>query len=281
MSQPRRTAALMADTLCRIVGRRQVVRAARYTLNRARLDLPNEPTTNGEYDVQRWVLGATAPNQPVTVFDIGANVGDWSRAMLDQAVRTGHADNVALHVFEPDGYAHSRLSTQLPSGVRINRLAVSDRTGPLTFYTVAPGAGTNSAYATSTGHVASTAENVIATTIDEYRRVNDIGRINLAKIDTEGHDFLVLVGAEVSLRNQAIDMVQFEYNHRWVYARHFLKDVFDLVVPYGYVVGKVTPHGIEVYPHWDPDLETFVEGNYLACTAQLAHRLRQIPWWKC
>jgi FkbM family methyltransferase len=273
MSQPRRTAALMADTLCRIVGRRQVVRAARYALNRARLDLPNEPATNGEYDVQRWVLGAIAPNQPVTVFDIGANVGDWSRAMLDQAARTGHANNVALHVFEPDAYAHSRLSTELPSGVRINRLAVSDRTGLLTFYTVAPGAGTNSAYATSTGHVSSAAENVVATTIDEYRRVNDINRIHLAKIDTEGHDFVVLVGAEASLRNQAIDMVQFEYNHRWVYARHFLKDVFDLVVPYGYVVGKVTPHGIEVYPHWDPDLETFVEGNYLACTAQLAPRL--------
>jgi hypothetical protein len=63
-------------------------------------------------------------------------------------------------------------------------------------------------------------------------------------------------------------------------ARHLLKDVFDLVEPHGYRLGKLTRHGVESYPHWDPELETFIEGNYVAYTADMSPWLPQIPWWK-
>ena len=73
----------------------------------------------------------------------------------------------------------------------------------------------------------------------------------------------VLEGAKGLLERGAIDFLQFEYNHRWILFRNYLKDVFDLVEPLGYRVAKVTPHGLEVYPKWHFELEVFWEGNYL------------------
>src|SRR5690606_5505755 len=90
-----------------------------------------------------------------------------------------------------------------------------------------------------------------------------IPHINFIKVDTEGNDMRVLLGAARLLEAWAIDYVQFEYNCRWVAFRNFLKDVFDFVEPMGYRVAKVVPDGIETFDGWQPDLEVFQEGNYL------------------
>lgn len=70
---------------------------------------------------------------------------------------------------------------------------------------------------------------------------------------------------------------QFQYNHRWIHARAFLLDAFELLTPLGYRLGKLTPFGVEFYPHWDPELETFVEGNYIACSARAPGCCRRFP----
>src|SRR5580700_5565098 len=82
MSAVRRAAAIATDLACQAVGRRTVVRTARYILSRARLDYPNDPATNGEADLQRWMLRFSRTGEPVHVADVGANVGRWSAAML-------------------------------------------------------------------------------------------------------------------------------------------------------------------------------------------------------
>lgn len=264
------------DALCGLVGRRRVVRTARFVLHRSRLDLPNAPRTNGERALQCWLLAASRESVPLTVFDIGANVGGWSRSLLELAGRTGR--RVDVHAFEPASHTHRLLAANVPEAVRVNRLAVSDRPGEVSLHVVAPGAGRNSLHQQDSTEVP--VEHVTATTIDEYLTRGGIGHLDLLKIDTEGHDFRVLCGAAQAFGRQAIAAAQFEYNHRWVHSRHFLKDVFDLLGPLGYRIGKVTPRGVEWYPAWDPDLETFVEGNYLACTGQLADRLPGVRWWK-
>ena len=68
------------------------------------------------------------------------------------------------------------------------------------------------------------------------------------KIDTEGHDLTVLRGARTLLADHRVAVVQFEYNHRWVFARAFLRDAFDFLASLGYLVGKLTPKGVEFYP---------------------------------
>ena len=76
-----------------------------------------------------------------------------------------------------------------------------------------------------------------------------------------------------------VDYLQFEYNHRWIAFRSYLRDVFDLIKPFEYTLGKITPKGVEFYDKWDPDLEKFLEGNYLLCRNPHRSQLPSIRWW--
>jgi FkbM family methyltransferase len=164
-------------------------------------------------------------------------------------------------------------------GVAMFQAGLSDRVGHATLHIAGPGAGINSLHR-SDGQSDLSTEQVAVTTLDEHARENGLDSFALVKIDTEGHDLAVLRGARGLLGRQGISVVQFEYNQRWIYARSYLRDAFDLLEPLGYRIGKLTPQGIEFYPCWDADLETFVEGNYIACTGRMAARLPAVSWWK-
>jgi FkbM family methyltransferase len=274
----RRIAAAGTDAACRVVGRHTVVRAARFVLFRARLDYPNNMTANGETALQRWAI-QVIPGGEFHVADVGANVGRWSRSLLAAAAAEGRGGDLRLHAFEPDDQARVRLAQALAgTSASLSPAAVSDREGTSAFHVAAPGAGINSVHPAPGTTL--TAVTVPTVTLDSYAAVSGISRFALVKIDTEGHDLAVLRGARALLAGHRIALVQFEYNHRWVFARAFLRDAFDLLTSLGYRVGKVTPRGIEFYPGWDADLETFVEGNYVACDPHMAERLPTVRWWK-
>jgi FkbM family methyltransferase len=276
----RRAAATATDLACRTVGRRQVVRAARFVLWRARLDVPNDLRTNGESLLQRWVLDLSPPGQKIHIVDVGANVGRWSAAMLAAALRAGRLGDLDLSAFEPSAYTFDRLTVALNGqGVSLRRMAVSDRPGSSVLHVIAPGAGTNSLHARSDAAGGLT-EEVTTITLDAYADQTGLEKIALVKIDTEGHDLAVLRGAQKLFAGHRIAVAQFEYNQRWIYARRYLRDAFDLLEPLGYRLGKLTPFGVEFYPGWESDLETFVEGNYVACSPPVAKHLPSIDWWK-
>jgi FkbM family methyltransferase len=281
MSTLRRAATVATDLACRTAGRHSVVRAARFVLYRARLDVPNDPHTNGESALQRWILSFSSPGSRIHIVDVGANVGQWSVAMLAATQRAGRIDDLDLHVFEPSLYTFELLSETLRGkAVRLNRAALGDRTGRATLHVVGPGAGTNSLHKPPMVPDDVNTEDVAAVTLDEYADRIGLPHIALVKIDTEGNDLAVLRGARSLFAEQRISIAQFEYNHRWVYARFFLRDAFDLLEPLGYRLGKLTPRGVEFYPRWDADLETFVEGNYVACSRRVVGRLPSLEWWK-
>jgi FkbM family methyltransferase len=277
----RHAAAAATDLACRAVGRRKVVRAARFVFRRACLDVSNDMSTNGEWWLQRCMVDAWPHGQKMHVIDVGANVGRWSAAMLTTARQAGRLGELDLHAFEPSSYTFARLSEALGGqSVTLGRVALCEQPGSSTLHVLAPGAGTNSLHRPPGAPTGTKTEDVATTTLDTYSDLAGLDRIALVKIDTEGHDLAVLRGAQGLLAEQRISIAQFEYNHRWVYARSFLRDAFDLLEPLGYYLGKLTPHAVEFYPGWDPELETFVEGNYVACTPLVAARLPSVAWWK-
>lgn len=281
MSVLRRIGANATDLACRVVGRRNVVRGARFILYRARLDVPNDIHTNGEAYLQRWILDLSLPGQQIHVFDVGANVGQWSTAMLGAARIGGRLEDLDLHAFEASRYTFDRLTERLNGySVLLRHLAIHDRIGQGALHVLARGAGINSLHKPAGTADDVMTEDVETITLDSYIDRCNFDRIELIKIDTEGNDLAVLRGARSLFAKHQISVVQFEYNHRWVSARYFLRDVFELLEPLGYRIGKLTPYGIEIYPGWDPDLETFVEGNYVACTEDIVNRLPSVEWWK-
>jgi FkbM family methyltransferase len=276
----RRVAAIATDLTCRALGRRTVVRVAHYVLSRARMDYLNDLASNGESALQRWVLRFSEPGERVHVADVGANVGRWSASMVAAAAEADRSADLLLHAFEPDPAAFSRLARALDgTPASLSKMAVSDQIGTSPFHVVAPAAGTNSMHPVPGASLA-TVENVVTTTLDSYAERCDVPRFALVKVDAEGHDLAVLRGARGLLADHRIAVAQFEYNHRWIFARCFLRDAFEFLTASGYRIGKLTPRGVEFYPAWDADLETFVEGNYLACDPEAAAGLLTVTWWK-
>jgi hypothetical protein len=71
----------------RIVGRRNLWRIGRAFYLSARADYSNFIESNGEKRLQREYLGSLSPNkEKIVVFDIGANVGEWSIALFDNCM---------------------------------------------------------------------------------------------------------------------------------------------------------------------------------------------------
>jgi len=272
---------LLLNVLWYALGRRNLVRLARFLNNESRLDVNNNPATNGETMVQSTVLENLKHNDSICIFDVGANTGTWTRSLFEQ---TGSTASLIIHAFEPCADTYSTLTSNLHTWdltghVKSNKLALSVSTGQRPFYVIGSDVGTNS-LSPPADPIKHTVEQVQAETIDNYCSKNNISHIDLVKIDTEGHDMEVIYGGNNMLASGAIDILQFEYNYRWIDSRHFLRDAFEFLLPLGFIIGKITPRGIEFYPAWDYELETFIEANYLAIKQSLRNLFPQIKWWK-
>jgi FkbM family methyltransferase len=283
------------EILWRGLGPRNYARLGRFVWMHSRLDTFNDPRRNGELDVVAAFARHIASGERVVVCDVGANVGDWSDNVHAQlcAVRTGidperlaseTLAGVELHAFEPSPTCYAKLEARLPSwnrGARVfvSRTAIAERQGHATFTVFGETDGINTLIPMPSD-VGRGIVDVQLMTLDAYALASGLARIDFLKIDTEGNDCNVLEGAATLLREHRIGLIQFEYNHRWIAYRRFMKDAFELLLPAGYNVGKVTPKGIVTYRGWQPELETFREGNYLAWPgATLGLDLPTLKWW--
>jgi FkbM family methyltransferase len=263
------------------VGRRNLVRLGRYLSAQGRLDVPNSMFSNGEEIVRAYVVSLAATRSASVVLDVGANVGHWTQA-LAKSLRERSAQS-EIYCFEPCRGTFEVLSNNLRnwglSNVSPENIALSDVAGEADFYSVGATQGRNSLISIVDAP-ATAIERVRVETMDAWAERHGVRHVMMVKIDTEGNDVRVLRGAARLLAAGEIELAQFEYNHRWIPGRSFLKDVFDFLGPLGYEIGKLTPHGVEHYDTWDFELETFVEGNYLAAKPQHFAALPQVKWWK-
>ena len=269
---------LVARTAVTVFGRRPAARFGQALSNWARLDVPNKIGRNGELLIQATVLERTAGTNPV-FFDVGANIGEWTLALLRRS-RSSKPSRISIHAFEPCDGTRRTLAEVIrnndPDGsVTIVPVALSNESGSRSFYVVGSGAGRNSLYPIE----GTTVDTVETVTLDEYCARIHVDRIALLKIDTEGHDMNVIEGAKGLLAGHRIAVVQFEYNHLWVSARRYLKDVFEFATPLGYAVAKITPSGVEPYFKWHHELETFREGNYILATEEALSWFPSVRWW--
>jgi FkbM family methyltransferase len=223
--------------------------------------------TNGEAFVQRTLIASNENVDHFCAIDIGANQGDWTLPLLDVLpAELASKEKTCIHAFEPVALTRQRLSAAVASRargglVKVHALALSDRSGRAKMGIVSSTGGRNSLVTTELEP--SDVIEVETMTLAEFFSQHRIDRVQLVKVDAEGHDLAILKGAHQLLAAERIDVVQFEYNHAWVFSRAFLKDVFELVAGLPYAVARSRQHGIEVLDEWHPELERFFHCNYL------------------
>lgn len=233
---------------------------------------------DGEFDLQLRTVAANRAEPRFVAFDVGANQGDWTLQLVNLfEADEGRPDRLDAHVFEPVPETRDRLFARLNANhrtnIRINPTAASDKTGTFDMIVMSESGGTNSlVYDKATAKKAKGFVSVPLTTLDLYCASVGIDRINIVKSDTEGHDLSVMRGATELLSAGRIDVFQFEYNHRWIGARAFLKDVFELVDGLPYHLGRVMPSSVELFDAWHPELERYYQSNYVLVRDEV------LPW---
>ena len=259
-----------------LLGRRTAWRLGRHLYLKARADSPNIAQLNGEETLQLQLLTRfAAVQEKLVAFDVGANIGDWTWFLLQEASRLNMDGRFEIHSFEPTPSTFKVLQERISKHPLRNiahlvSQALSSEDGMAEMYISGETAGTNSLHPDAMNRDQRRIQ-IDKTTLTTYCSRNNIKIIHFLKCDTEGHDMEVIQGAKRLFDEQRIMACQFEYNHRWVYSRHYLKDVFDMFKSTAYSVGKVTPNGIELYQDWHPELERFFEGNYILLHSEALH----------
>jgi FkbM family methyltransferase len=211
--------------------------------------------TNGE----AFVLETLARFAPQVLFDVGANVGDWT------AAAKARCPQATVHAFElaPPTFDTLVARTRHLAGVRCLNLGLSDAPGTVRFrhFTDLPALSTASDYPHPFPSVELVGE---VTTGDLYAAQAGLDHVDLLKIDVEGMEKQVLAGFSGLLARGAVDVVQFEYGRVSILNRFLLRDFHAFFRERGYVVGKVFPTYVD-FRDYDLGDEDFVGPNYLAC----------------
>jgi len=153
-----------------------------------------------------------ALNRPIELcFDVGANVGDTSLALLKRFNKS------RVFSFEPHPVTFSKL-TKRTSEKRFfpQQIALGDKPGESTFYVYDDEATVNSLTRESLYAIRfkppPTEIVVHVDTIDDFCSANKIPKIDILKIDTEGFDLNVLKGAKQMLSRGQIAFIYTEFN---------------------------------------------------------------------
>lgn len=203
------------------------------------------PTSSGESRFLAETLQGKA--RPI-VLDVGANVGEYTRAVLECSA------SAVIHAFEPSSVAcRELLAVGFNDNVKIVNSAVGSEDGELTLYDYRdkPGSMHASAYRGVIEEIhggSAWAEKVKVQRLDTYLANNEIERVDLLKIDTEGFEYEALLGLGNYLKNGSIHTIQMEFNEMNVMSRRYFKDFWDMLRDYE--IFRLLPHGmlkIDVY----------------------------------
>ncbi len=214
--------------------------------------------TNGELAF----LQRVAPSLQ-TAFDVGANVGDWTAELV--ALNAG----VNVHGFEPIPGTRAKFEGRgFPETVRVNPFGLSNEPGSLTIYNYGDGSGMNSLYRREDMEAKNSSlkpqpQEIQLGVLDDYAAENSVERIDMLKIDVEGHELSVLKGATRMLAEGRIGMIQIEYGTSFQLANTLLRDIFEVVAPAGMTGGRITPDGVLKEDGYHARLEDFRLSNWV------------------
>ena len=168
----------------------------------------------GEYErsLSRFVSSMVKPGD--LCFDVGANLG-WYTTLLSRLVGRGGS----VHAFEPvpPTFAELRTNTSRlddPSNVRLNMLAVGDRSGRVTIGFDEAGSTGIASIATTGGDVTSFECEMVS--VSEYISKHlGAQEVTFVKVDIEGSEMMMFHGAERLFQQERMPILLVEMAADW------------------------------------------------------------------
>lgn len=207
------------------------------------------PERNGEYRILAEVLQQCAVEPPI-VFDVGANEGAFT-------ARTQKlCPSAQVYAFEPNPPTYARLAARFADCDRVHvhalGLSASEAVLELADYAGASGSAHASFLAEGIAAVQPSLPGrsqpqlaftrVAVVTLDSILARHEIRTIDLLKLDVEGHEHAVLLGAQDAIAQRRIRNVQIEVNVHNALTGSSLHRIAALLP--GYQIYKILPDGL-------------------------------------
>lgn len=198
----------------------------------------------------------------MTIFDVGANVGDYSLFLSQQFA------NATIYSFEPSQAAFNVFLQNMKGTANVQpyHCGFGDTNDTLTLYANYTGSALSSLYPRRLDHFGidmSNRETVTIQKLDDFCVENQIDHIHFLKLDVEGNELKVLNGAKAMIDSHAIDFIQFEFGGCNIDSRTFFQD-FYYFLNEKYTIYRIVKDGLTPIQHYNESLEIFITTNYLA-----------------
>ncbi len=217
---------------------------------------------SGEAGVLRRLKQLHTP--PYCIFDVGSNQGQY----LDLVLSTLVGEDFHIHCFEPSSTVFSVL-TKCAHGdprVTLNNIGLGRQKGDfdLFFESRESGGSLSHRQLDSFGISFSNTETVHIDTVDNYCAARGVEFIHLLKVDIEGHEMDLLLGAQRMFEKRAIGMTTFEFGGCNIDTRTYYKDFFYFFRQNGMHIYRITPTGyLHPLPEYREIDEQFRTTNFV------------------
>ena len=199
---------------------------------------------------------------PKLCIDIGGNIGEYSAALHR------HFPHANIVCFEPSKTNLTILENRFSTNerIRIMPFGVADQSGTHTLYSDKPGSGLASLTKRDLTHrnnTFETQESIQTMRFDEFwQHELDSSRIDILKMDIEGHELDALTGCGPAI--EKTDIIQFEFGGCNVDTRTYFRDFWSFFKDRGFSLYRITPFGTDRMKRYRERDECFRTTNFLA-----------------
>lgn len=218
--------------------------------------------TFGEQRLFKEFYPKMLPENAVVV-DIGAGSGAFLSKILEKR------SDAKVFAFEPNPSSFKILKEKYDYKIKTFQMGVGRNRSTATLYDL-PGrqdSGAASIHKEVFQGIYNiekvVSHNIEITTLDEQMEKENIKRINLLKIDTEGNELDVLHGASKLLKENSIDIIQFEFNAMNAYSNSSFRNFWEILENYDFY--RVLTDGLlKIDKYFPITCEIYGEQNFVA-----------------
>jgi FkbM family methyltransferase len=205
-------------------------------------------------------LYKTQRDKHLVVFDIGANIGEWTDSFLEIY------SNIHLYLFEPQRLLYENLIRKYDKSksITIVHSAIGQKHEWLTLYSDKTGSGLASLVKRNLNHFGidfEAQELVPVIDLDSFCIKNSVWP-DIVKMDLEGYELLALMGGRKALKN--VKVCQFEFGGANIDSRTFFRDFYLFFKELDFEIYRNTLKGLQKLTNYDESYEKFAPTNYFA-----------------